>query len=161
MTEDEQWMNRALALARRAYDAGEVPVGALLVKEGELLGEGWNRPILSHDPTAHAEVMALREAGERVGNYRLVDTTLYVTLEPCVMCAGALVHARVKRVVFGAFDPKTGAAGSVFDTLQAPQHNHLIECEGGVLADECGALLREFFRERRRKGNRDSGAGTR
>ena len=151
MTEDEQWMSRALELARRAGEAGEVPVGALLVKDGEVVGEGWNRPILSHDPTAHAEVMAMRDAGERIGNYRLVETTLYVTLEPCPMCAGALVHARVKRVVFGAFDPKTGAAGSVFHLLQSPEHNHYIECEGGVLAEECGGLLRDFFRGRRKK----------
>ena len=156
MISDEEWMARALALARKAYEAGEVPVGALLVKEDEVVGEGWNRPILSHDPTAHAEVMALRAAGERIGNYRLVDTTLYVTLEPCVMCAGALVHARVKRVVFGAFDPKTGAAGSVFGLLQAEEHNHFIACEGGVLAEACGELLRDFFRERRRRAR---GAG--
>ncbi|WP_459862840.1 tRNA adenosine(34) deaminase TadA [Endothiovibrio diazotrophicus] len=149
--EDEQWMRRALELARRAAEAGEVPVGALLVRDGEVVGEGWNRPILSHDPTAHAEVTALREAGQRVGNYRLVETTLYVSLEPCPMCAGALVHARVARVVFGAFDPKTGAAGSVFDLLQSPLHNHRVECEGGVLAEECGQLLRDFFRERRKK----------
>ena len=151
MTEDEQWMTRALELARRAAEAGEVPVGALLVKEGEVVGEGWNRPILNHDPTAHAEVMALRQAGGRIGNYRLVETTLYVTLEPCVMCAGALVHARVKRVVFGAFDPKTGAAGSVFNTLQAPEHNHFIECQGGVLGEACGELLKSFFRQRRKQ----------
>ncbi|GAB6039697.1 tRNA adenosine(34) deaminase TadA [Endothiovibrio diazotrophicus] len=144
-------MRRALELARRAAEAGEVPVGALLVRDGEVVGEGWNRPILSHDPTAHAEVTALREAGQRVGNYRLVETTLYVSLEPCPMCAGALVHARVARVVFGAFDPKTGAAGSVFDLLQSPLHNHRVECEGGVLAEECGQLLRDFFRERRKK----------
>jgi tRNA(adenine34) deaminase len=143
-------MRRALALARQAEAAGEVPVGALLVCEADVIGEGWNRPIGTHDPTAHAEVVALRDAGGRLGNYRLPGSTLYVTLEPCPMCAGAIVHARVERVVFGARDPRAGAAGSVFDLLPSDSRfNHLVDCEGGVLADECSDLLRRFFRARR------------
>lgn len=146
---DLRWMKHALELARNAEAAGEVPVGAVLVRGDEVVGEGWNRPVSSNDPTAHAEMVALREAGRRLGNYRLVGTTLYVTLEPCVMCAGALVHARVSRVVFGAADPKTGAAGSVFDTLVSERHNHRVAVEGGLLAEASGALLRDFFRARR------------
>lgn len=146
---DLRWMKRALELARDAEAAGEVPVGAVLVRDDEVVGEGWNRPVSSNDPTAHAEMVALREAGRRLCNYRLVGTTLYVTLEPCVMCAGALVHARVSRVVFGAADPKTGAAGSVFDTLVSERHNHRVAVEGGLLAEASGALLRDFFRARR------------
>lgn len=149
-TGDVDRMRRALALAARAEAEGEVPVGALVVAaDGTVLGEGWNRPIASHDASAHAEIGALRAAGAAVGNYRLPGATLYVTLEPCVMCAGAIIHARIARVVFGAADPKTGAAGSVFDTLVSPLHNHAVEVRGGVLADECGALLRGFFRARR------------
>ena len=146
---DTLWMRHALRLAWRAAQEDEVPVGAVLVKHGEILGEGWNRPIRAVDPTAHAEVRALRQAAKRVGNYRLLDTTLYVTLEPCPMCAGAIVHARVGRVVFGAADPRTGAAGSAFNLLQSPELNHRTEVRSGVLAEECGALLREFFRSRR------------
>lgn len=146
---DEFWMQRALELAHQAEVAGEVPVGAVLVREEQVLGEGWNQPIGRHDPSAHAEIMALRAAAQSAGNYRLPGTTLYVTLEPCVMCAGAIIHARVRRVVFGAFDPKTGAAGSVFDVLASDKHNHRVEICSGVLADECGALLSEFFRARR------------
>ncbi len=143
-------MRRAIALAERASAEGEVPVGAVLVRDDELLGEGYNRPIGEHDPSAHAEIMALRDAGRRVGNYRLPDSVLYVTLEPCPMCASALVHARVARVVFGASDPKGGACGSAFDLLPSDaRFNHRTECRGGVLADECGALLRDFFRQRR------------
>lgn len=142
-------MRRALALAGEAGAAGEVPVGAVLVKYGEAIGEGFNRPVSGNDPTAHAEIIALREAGRRRGNYRLVKTTLYVTLEPCVMCAGALIHARVARVVYGATDPKTGAAGGVFDVFADPGHNHRVSVAGGILAVECGELLRHFFRERR------------
>jgi tRNA(adenine34) deaminase len=142
-------MERALALARRAAAAGEVPVGAVLVRDGEIIGEGYNRPISACDPTAHAEILALRQAAARVGNYRLPDSILYVTLEPCPMCAGAIVHARVKRVVFGASDPRTGAAGTVFNLLQAEQLNHRAEVEGGVLGEVCGELLQEFFRLRR------------
>lgn len=147
--DDEFWMRRAMELARRAQDEGEVPVGAVLVREAACLGEGWNRPIAAHDPTAHAEIGALRAAAVRVQNYRLPGTTLYVTLEPCVMCAGALIQARVARVVYGATDPKGGAAGSVFDVLSTDKLNHRILGEGGVLASECGALLRRFFAARR------------
>jgi len=146
---DRSMMRLALELGRKAGRAREVPVGAVVVVEGEVVGEGWNHPIGSHDPTAHAEIQALREAGKRLGNYRLVDATLYVTLEPCAMCAGAMVHARIARLVFGAADPKTGAAGGVFDIVRSPSLNHQVEVEGGVLAGECGDLLREFFRARR------------
>ena len=149
------FMVRALELACRAAADGEVPVGAVLVRDGQVVGEGWNRPIGSDDATAHAEVQALRDAGARLGNYRLPGTTLYVTLEPCVMCAGALVHARVARVVYGAADPKGGAAGSVFDLLPSDaRFNHRVACEGGLMAEECGELLRAFFRERRGGGTR-------
>jgi len=147
---DHAWMQRALELAGHARDAeDEVPVGALLVKDDAVLGQGWNRNITLHDPTAHAEIMALRAAGELLGNHRFPGSTLYVTLEPCAMCAMALVHARVARVVYAAADPKTGAAGSVFDTLVSERHNHRIRVESGLLADESGALLRDFFRSRR------------
>lgn len=147
--QDEKWMREALLLARQAEAAGEVPVGAVLVKDGILLGSGWNQPIGAHDPTAHAEVMALRAAAKSVGNYRLTGSTLYVTLEPCAMCAGAMVHARVAKLVYGAADPKTGAAGSVFDLTRTDKLNHRLEVEGGVLAEECGGLLREFFSRKR------------
>ena len=149
VVEDEKWMRSALSLARRAEEEGEVPVGALIVRKGELIAEGWNQPVGSHDPTAHAEVMALRAAGIVENNYRLLDTTLYVTLEPCVMCAGAIIHARVGRVVYGAKDPRVGAAGSAFSLLGSDSFNHVVEVEGGVLADECGDLLRGFFKARR------------
>lgn len=143
-------MQRALELAVHARDAeGEVPVGALLVLAGQIVGEGWNRNITLNDPTAHAEVGALRDAGQRLGNHRFPGSTLYVTLEPCAMCAMALVHARVARVVYGASDPKTGAAGSVFDTLISDRHNHRITVSGGLLAVESGEMLRDFFRARR------------
>jgi len=154
---DEDWMRHALTLAQRAAEEGEVPVGAVVVCDGELLGAGWNRPIATHDPSAHAEIMALREAGQRAGNYRLPGATLYVTLEPCPMCCGAMVHARIARVVFGATDPKTGAAGSVFSLLQSPLHNHEVKVEGGMLADECGQTLREFFQQRRARARADRG----
>jgi tRNA(adenine34) deaminase len=147
------WMQRALELARQAEAEGEVPVGAVLVKEDQVLGESWNAPIGEHDPTAHAEIRALRNAATRLGNYRLLDTTLYVTLEPCVMCAGAIIHARVKRVVYGAADPKTGAAGSVFDILNSELHNHHVEIASGVLEPECSAVLKEFFQARRNKSS--------
>ncbi len=147
---DEGWMRRALELAAHARDAHEeVPVGAVLVRDGEVIGEGWNRSIGDHDASAHAEIVALRGAGGRAGNYRLPGSTLYVTLEPCAMCAGAIVHARVARVVYAAADPKTGAAGSVFDTLLSPLHNHRVGVMGGLLGDEAGAMLRAFFRARR------------
>jgi tRNA(adenine34) deaminase len=148
--EDERWMRRALSLAAHARDAeGEVPVGAVLVLDGVVIGEGWNRNITLNDPTAHAEIQAVREAGQTVGNYRLPGATLYVTLEPCAMCSMALVHARVARVVYGASDPKTGAAGSVFDTLVSPHHNHRIVVDAGLMADEASDMLRQFFRARR------------
>ena len=146
---DQRWMRHAIQLACRARDEGEVPVGAVVVCGGELVGEGWNRPIAAHDATAHAEIQALRAAGASLGNYRVGGATLYVTLEPCAMCAGAMVHARVERLVYGAQDPKTGAAGSVFDIVRAPALNHQLNVEAGVLAEDCGALLREFFRQRR------------
>lgn len=148
--DDERWMRHALSLATHARDRdNEVPVGAVLVLGGEAVGEGWNRNIALSDPTAHAEVNALRAAGQKLGNYRFPGATLYVTLEPCAMCAMALIHARVARVVYAAVDPKTGAAGSVFDTLISERHNHRIEVQGGLLADEASALLRDFFRQRR------------
>ena len=146
---DAQYMARALELARVAEAAGEVPVGAVIVKDGAIVAEGWNRPIGSCDPTAHAEIVALRAAGTALSTYRLTDTTLYVTLEPCAMCAGAMVHARVQRLVFGATDPRAGAAGSVFNVVQNPALNHRMELCGGVLAEECGGLLRDFFAARR------------
>lgn len=149
-TADNAWMEHALRLAHRAEAEGEVPVGAVLVCDGEVIGEGWNRPIGAHDPTAHAEIQALRDAAFRIGNYRLPDSTLYVTLEPCPMCAGAIVHARVRRVVFAAHDPRSGAAGSVFDLLRSERLNHQAEVEGGVLAERSSALLKAFFRLRRR-----------
>jgi tRNA(adenine34) deaminase len=142
-------MRRALDLARHAEQAGEIPVGALVVLNDEVIGEGWNQPIVSHDPTAHAEIVALRAAATRLKNYRLTDTTLYVTLEPCAMCAGAIVQARVARVVYGATDPKAGAAGSVFNLLGSPSLNHRAQVTGGVLAEECGTMLRKFFEVRR------------
>jgi tRNA(adenine34) deaminase len=146
---DEAFMRRALDLARHAEQAGEVPVGALVVLNDEILGEGWNQPIVSHDPTAHAEIVALRAAAARMKNYRLTDTTLYVTLEPCAMCAGAIVQARVARVVYGATDPKAGAAGSVFNLLDSSALNHRAQVTGGMLAEECGEMLRSFFEARR------------
>ena len=149
MQSDQDWMRHALNLAAQAAAEGEVPVGAVLVKDGEMLAEGWNRPIGLHDPSAHAEMVALRAGAARLGNYRLPGTTLYVTLEPCVMCAGAIVHARVSRLVFGARDPKAGAVDSVYDVIATPRLNHVVEWQGGVLEPECGAVLREFFRLRR------------
>lgn len=140
-----------MSLALRAAREGEVPVGAVLVRDGQLIGEGWNRPIGSCDPTAHAEIQALRAGAKNINNYRLLDTTLYVTLEPCAMCAGAIIHSRVKRVVFGAYDVKGGAAGSVFDILGTDKLNHKLEYTGGVLQHECGNLLTEFFRIKRNK----------
>ena len=145
----EYWMRHALMLAQRAWDEGEVPVGAVLVHNNRVIGEGWNRPIGRHDPTAHAEIMALRQGGLVLQNYRLLDTTLYVTLEPCVMCAGAMVHGRIGTLVFGARDLKTGAAGSLMDVLHHPGMNHRVEIVDGTLSDECSGMLSEFFRQRR------------
>ena len=146
---DEAYMRRALELARHAEEAGEVPVGALVVLNDEIIGEGWNQPIVTHDPTAHAEIVALRAAAVRMKNYRIPDAVLYVTLEPCAMCAGAMVHARVARVVYGAADPKSGAAGSVFNLLESSTLNHRAQITRGVLAQECGDILRRFFESRR------------
>lgn len=145
--DDIRWMQHAQDLARRAEALGEVPVGAVVVRDGAVLGEGWNRPIVDRDPTAHAEIVALRDAARQAGNYRLPGATLYVTLEPCLMCTGAMVHARVDRLVFGAYDVKRGAAGSQFDAFAASGLNHRVAVTGGVLADECAALLQDFFRQ--------------
>lgn len=149
--DDEAWMRYAIRLAQRAEQQGEVPVGALLVFGDTLLAEGWNRPIQSHDPTAHAEIVALRHAGITRQNYRLPDTTLYVTLEPCVMCMGAIAHARIKRLVFGAFDDKRGAVCNALHLSDAPFLNHHIEWTGGVLQQTCSELLSDFFKTRRKK----------
>jgi tRNA(adenine34) deaminase len=148
---DEYWMQQALNLAHKAAEIDEVPVGAVIVKDNQLIAEGWNHPIQLHDPSAHAEMIALRQAGITLNNYRLLDTTLYVTLEPCVMCVGAMIHARVGRVVFGAYDAKTGAAGSMFDLLQSEKHNHKIDVTGGVLEEQCRDVLQEFFKRKRVK----------
>ncbi|WP_024539951.1 tRNA adenosine(34) deaminase TadA [Comamonas badia] len=150
MEGDEHWMRAALGAAREAQAAGEVPVGAAIVREGVLIATGRNAPRQQHDPTAHAEIAALRAAAQQLGNYRLDGCTLYVTLEPCLMCAGAMLHARLARVVFGAPDPKTGAAGSVFNVFAEPRLNHQTALHGGVLAAECTALLQDFFGQRRR-----------
>ena len=149
---DVELMQRALDLAAVADSRGEVPVGAVLVRGDEIIAEGANRPIASHDPTAHAEIEALRAGGQVLGSYRLTDTTLYVTLEPCAMCAAAIVHARVRRLVFGAWDPRAGAAGSIVDVFKLPGLNHRVDVFGGVLAEECGARLKEFFARRRGGG---------
>ena len=147
---DEKFMREALALAQLAAEAGEVPVGAVLVREGAVIGRGYNRPVTGRDPTAHAEVMALRDAAEQVGNYRLGECELYVTLEPCVMCAGAIMHARVSRVVYGAADPKSGACGSVVDLFAEDRLNHHATVTGGVMAEEAAKLLQGFFGARRK-----------
>jgi tRNA(adenine34) deaminase len=146
---DELWMEEALRLAARSAALGEVPVGAVIVRENVALGRGWNQTISNSDPTAHAEIVALREAGARLGNYRLMDCDLYVTLEPCAMCAGALIHARLRRLIIGALDPKAGAAGSVLSVINHPALNHLIEVTHGVLAGRAAEMLQRFFRERR------------
>jgi len=146
---DETFMRRALELAQRAQGEGEVPVGAVVVLDEKIIGEGWNRPISASDPTAHAEVQAMRAAASKVKNYRLLGATLYVTLEPCAMCVGAMFHARIRRVVFGAADPKTGAAGSTVNLFEEKRLNHHALVQGGVLAAECGALLSGFFASRR------------
>ncbi|NNG13158.1 MAG: tRNA adenosine(34) deaminase TadA [Halobacteria archaeon] len=148
-THDIYWMHHALALAARGETEDEVPVGAVLVQGDAIIGEGWNQPIGRHDPTAHAEIMALRAAGSKLNNYRLTGSTLYVTLEPCLMCVGAMVHARIARLVFGACDPKGGAVSSLCRGFELPGLNHRVEVTGEVLADECGELLKRFFRARR------------
>ncbi len=147
--QDQTWMALALALARRARDADEVPVGAVIVRDNEIIGRGWNRNVGLHDPCAHAEIMALREAGEAVANHRLSGCTLYATLEPCCMCAGAMIHARLARIVFAASDPKTGAAGGKFDLLRNPAHNHAAVVDGGCMANESAVLLKNFFQQKR------------
>ncbi|MFZ3088349.1 MAG: tRNA adenosine(34) deaminase TadA [Methylotenera sp.] len=153
---DIDFMQIALDLAQQAAIAGEVPVGAIVVKDGEIIGRGSNAPITTHDPTAHAEIRAMRDAAQRLGNYRLVDCTLYVTLEPCAMCTGAMQHARIAKLVYGANDPKTGACGSVVDLMAEPKLNHHTEITGGVLAQECGALLSAFFSARRKQAKLSS-----
>jgi len=147
--DDEFFMREALSLAQQAAAAGEVPVGAVVVKDGQIVGRGSNAPISKHDPTAHAEIAAMRDAAQRLGNYRLVGCELFVTLEPCVMCVGAMFHARIARVVYGARDPKTGAAGSVVDLYSEERLNHHATIEGGLLAEECGKVLSDFFAMRR------------
>ena len=146
---DTDYMQIALDLARQAALNGEVPVGAIIVKDGEIIGRGSNAPIGLHDPTAHAEVIAMRQAAQHLGNYRLVDCTLYVTLEPCAMCSGAMQHARIAKLVYGASDPKTGACGSVVNLMAEQKLNHHTEVVAGVMAEECGAVLSEFFKQRR------------
>jgi tRNA(adenine34) deaminase len=147
---DVHWMKRALDLARRAEEANEVPVGAVLVKDNQLIAEGWNQPISSFDATSHAEIMAMRAAGKKLNNYRLIGTTMYVTLEPCSMCVGAMIHARVSKVVYGAAEPRTGALGGAFNLLEANQHNHIFTVESGVLAETSKTLLQNFFQSRRK-----------
>ena len=149
MNSDADWMRQALTLAARAEAEGEVPVGALVVRNGQVLGEGWNQPVALRDPTAHAEILALRTAAQKVGDYRLGGATLYVTLEPCPMCAAAIAHARVARLVFGAWDPRQGAAGSAFNLVTAEAMNHRVDAFGGVLSEDCGAILKKFFATRR------------
>ena len=148
---DEAFMRMALSAAAEAQRLGEVPVGAVLVREGDVIAIGHNQPIIGHDPTAHAEIAALRAAAQKLGNYRLPGCTLYVTLEPCAMCAGAMMHARLARVVYGASDPKTGACGSVVNLFAEPRLNHHTEVQGGMLAEECGTMLSAFFAERRQQ----------
>ena len=148
-TDDELWMEEALRAAQRALEAGEVPVGAVVVCQGSIVGRGWNRNIADSDPSAHAEIVALRDAGTALGNHRLADCELFVTIEPCAMCAGAMVHARIKRVIYGALDPKAGAVESVMQVLNHPRLNHRMEISGGVLAGRCAELLQDFFRNLR------------
>ena len=151
MTDDEFWMREAFTLARHAGANQEVPVGAVIVHQGKIIGKGYNQPIHANDPSAHAEVIAIRDAAQSLQNYRLLDTTLYVTLEPCVMCVGAILHARIKRLVFGACDPRAGAAGTVFNLMADPRHNHNVELTAGVLEQDCSRLLKEFFKVRRKR----------
>lgn len=146
---DQYWMRYAIGLAKKAEDEGEIPVGAVVVLDNHIIGEGWNHSIVDHDASAHAEMIAIRRAGQLVGNYRLLGATLYVTLEPCIMCSGAMIHSRIRRLVYGATDKKTGAVDSVFPILADSRHNHQIEVTAGVEADSCSTLLSNFFRKRR------------
>lgn len=155
--DDAYYMVKALELAKEAWQSGEVPVGAVVVLNGEIVGRGFNQPISRHDPTAHAEIMALRDAGSHIGNYRLPECDLYVTLEPCAMCSGAIMHARLNRIVYGTKDPKTGAAGSIVDLFSEPRLNHHTQIQGGVLAQECSDLISAFFRERRAQSRKQAG----
>jgi len=148
---DIQYMQRAFELAQTAKEQDEVPVGAVIVYEDKIIGEGWNQPISSNDATSHAEIVALRQAGQTLGNYRLPGAVMYVTLEPCAMCAGALIHARLAKLIYAADDPKTGACGSVFNLLQTKQLNHKVEIEKGVMEEECRSLIQGFFKEKRVK----------
>ena len=151
MTQEQKWMQVAINLANHASSIDEIPVGAIIVYENKIIGEGWNQPISSNDPTAHAEIMALRDAGKNIGNYRLPDATMYVTLEPCAMCAGAIVHARLAKLVYAVDDPKTGACGSVLNLLQIDEFNHKVEIENGIMKEECRSLIQSFFKEKRVK----------
>ena len=153
MSEDVKWMQRAYELAQKAKEHDEVPVGAVIVYENRIIGAGWNQPISSHDPTAHAEIIALRDAGNNLGNYRIPNATMYVTLEPCTMCAGAIVHARLANLIFATTDAKTGACGSVFNLLQSEELNHKVEIDKGVMVDECRSLIQTFFKDKRRKSS--------
>jgi len=148
-------MAHALLLAEHSRTEGEVPVGAVIVKDDQLIAEGWNQPIEKHDATAHAEIMAIRAAGDALKNYRIPNTTLYVTLEPCTMCAGAIIHARIAEVVFGAPDPRTGTAGSAIDLFSQGYHNHHVAVSGGVMQDECGQILKDFFKQRRQNNKKE------
>jgi tRNA(adenine34) deaminase len=151
MITDEEWMQQAFQLAKKSEGQGEVPVGAIIVYQNEIIGKGWNQPILLHDPTAHAEIIALREAGRKMHNYRLLVSTMYVTLEPCAMCAGAIVQARISRLVYAVEDKKTGACGSVFNIVQTEELNHSVEITKGILERECQTLIKNFFKEKRLK----------
>jgi tRNA(adenine34) deaminase len=151
LEKDKHFMKAALKSAKKAWKNGEVPVGAVLVKNGEIISTGQNSPITSNDPTAHAEIIALREGSEKLKNYRLIDTTLYVTIEPCTMCMGAIIHARIKKLVFGAFDPRAGAAGSLFDFTVENKFNHKVEVKSGILESECRELVQDFFKHKRSK----------
>jgi len=146
---DIRWMQHALTLAEKAKSQNEVPIGAVVILQDEMIGKGWNQPISNNDPTSHAEIIALREAGNNLNNYRLLNSTMYVTLEPCMMCSSAMVHARINRLVFGASDPKTGSVISVFDNFDQEYHNHKVKHEGGICADQCGDIISSFFKERR------------
>ena len=147
----QKWMQRAFELAQKAKEQDEVPVGAVIVHENKMIGEGWNHPISSNDPTSHAEIVALRQAGQALSNYRLPEAVMYVTLEPCAMCAGALIHARLAKLIYAADDPKTGACGSVFNLLQTNELNHKVEIEKGIMEEECRSLIQAFFKEKRVK----------